>query len=108
MTRPKADSDPWLTDPVSRDRVIAKTVVSGIREITVLLRGIRDGQAEEIRTLRRENTRLRGDLIAAYRESAHLSAGHKVDPGFPPCEKEGCALPLDHFEPHLGSLRSMG
>ena len=109
MTRPKADSDPWLTDPVSRDRVIAKTVVMGIREITVLLRGIRDGQADEARALRRDNARLRNDLIAAYRELAQVRSGeHQDRPDFPPCEKEGCPLPRDHFEPHRGSLRSMG
>jgi hypothetical protein len=109
LTRPKADSDPWLTDPVSRDRVIAKTVVSGMREIIVLLRGIRDGQADEIRALRRDNAHLRTDLIAAYRELAQVkSSPNHVDPGYPPCEKEGCPLPRDHYEPHRGSLRSMG
>jgi hypothetical protein len=107
MTRPKADSDPWLTDMVSRDREIAKTVVYGIREIVVLLRGIRDGQAEEIKTLTRENARLRNELIDAYRSYARPQTTKAAISDFPTCEAQGCALPQGHFEAHRGSIKSI-
>ena len=105
MTRPKADTDPWLTDPVSRDRVIAKTVVEGFRQIILLLRGIREDALEENRQLRHENAQLRDDLMEMYRT--------RTTPMPPPirhtdlalCLTTGCALPEGHPGNHRGSIR---
>ncbi len=109
MTRAKADSDPWLTDMVSRDREIAKTVVYGIREIIQLLRGIRDDLNQERASLLRENARLRDEISEAYREHAGRDSVRPVTfdkrgPGFVSCEAHGCPLPMGHDEPHRGSL----
>lgn len=106
MTRPKADSDPWLTDPISRDRVIAKTVVEGMRTIIGLLRDIRDSAGETNRVLLRENQMLREQLIEAYRQTNSSPVVKPPRRDYPPCEKVGCPLPLGHSDPHRGSLRS--
>lgn len=94
---------------VSRDREIAKTVVYGIREIISLLRSIRDGQAEEVKSLTRENRRLQEELIAVYRRQESMApVARDLHRDFPPCERAGCSLPEGHFEPHRGSLRHIG
>lgn len=107
MTRPKADSDPWLTDPISRDRVIAKTVVEGMRTIITLLRGIRD-QMDETRSLREENRILRSEMadLARAVTMAGLPVPHKPRE-YPECEIPGCALPFGHNDPHRPSLHAV-
>lgn len=107
MTRPRADSDGWLTDPISRDRIIAKTVVSGIREIIGLLRAMRDEQAET-RALREENRELRRevhDLWTAVQPHTD-SVTPKAVFGYNVCAMEGCALPDGHSGNHRGSMRT--
>lgn len=112
MTRPRADSDPWLTDMVSRDKEIAKTVVYGIRTIITLLRDIKDGQAEEARILRQENARLRDDLLEAYRAASSMPPSPREirrANDVPPCEMAECSLPLGHFDAHRGKIaRAVG
>jgi hypothetical protein len=112
MTRPKGDTDPWLTDPISRDRVIAKTVVEGMRTIISLLRGIRDEMAED-RAYRAENSELRAQLadlqeqIDEYRAiKPPLMIGKYRTAPYMQCENEDCSLPLGHRGNHRGSLAS--
>lgn len=105
MTRPKADSDPWLTDPISRDRVIAKTTVEGIRTIISLLRGIRD-EIDESRALRQEVREMRKEMVGLT--SALLSANIPLPErarGYEACPASGCALPSGHSDPHRPSTR---
>ena len=102
MTRKKADEDPWLTDPISRDRVIAKTVVEGMHSIIQLLRGIRN-DLDESRALRDDIRRLEGhvrDLEAELALSRPNGARIRSAPSFEPCPKVGCGLPSGHTDPH--------
>jgi len=106
MTRPKADSDPWLTDPISRDRVVAKATVHGIREILVTLREIRDDLGRT-RALEAENREIRGelrDLWAAVRQQKGFVPQPRPQM-FPPCEREQCVLPEGHPGNHRASIR---
>lgn len=107
MTRPKADSDGWITDPIARDRVVAKTVVEGIRQIVRELRAIRD-ELGETRALREENRELRTEVHDLW--LAHYAQGGGAVPKpksqWPACEVEYCALPDGHPGAHRGSVRS--
>lgn len=102
MTRPRADSEGWLTDPISRDRTIAKTVVEGIHQIITLLRGIR-ADLDESKALREDIRRLEGRLrdieveFAAQRPSGPLR-GRRLD--YESCPKPGCGLPSGHTDAH--------
>lgn len=115
MTRPKADADPWLTDPVSRDKVIAKTVVEGMRTIIGLLRTIRDENAAN-RAILAENRSLREDIGDLQRElallrglidgtSEHRRPRHRTA-SYVPCSNESCSLPVGHPGNHRGSVVS--
>lgn len=106
MTRPKADADGWLTDPISRDRAIAKVVVEGIREIIILLRAMRDERAVTT-ALETENRELRREVhdlwLAVHAQGISPPARRQT---WPPCEVEYCALPEGHPGNHRGSVRS--
>lgn len=107
MTRPKADADGWLTDPISRDRVIANVVVKGIREIITLLRAMRDEQAVT-RALEQENRELRGEIQDLW-QAVHAQAGARLPthkPLWEACPWSGCSLPSGHPGNHRGSLRA--
>ena len=107
MTRPKADADPWLTDPIARDKVVAKTVVAGIREIITLLRAIRD-EAAETKALRAENQELRAEMSDLWRSMVGISGSspsRRIDP-YERCNIGHCALPDGHPGNHRGSVRS--
>jgi hypothetical protein len=102
MTRPKADSDPWLTDPIARDRVVAGTVVKGIRQIIVELRNIRDDLDESI-SLRNRLQDLEEDFRdfrMQVGQSIDLPAGSYPTYAFEPCEQEVCSLPRGHRGNH--------
>lgn len=110
MTRPRADSDGWLTDPISRDRVIAKAVVDGLRNITVLLRDIRNDLTATNLEMRVEMRMMREDLYDLRRRVG-------VVPDAPPkvsgdswehCSIVGCSLPVGHYGAHRGSRRGTG
>ena len=114
MTRPKADSDPWLTDPISRDRVIAKTVVEGMRSIIGLLRTIRDENslakafADENRDLRAQLQELREEVtLLRSAQVPHFKGGSRyaVYP-YTKCPDERCSLPVGHLGNHRGSIGS--
>jgi hypothetical protein len=120
VTRPKADEDGWLTDPISRDRVIAEAVVRGMRNIELLLRGIRDDAItayrevhEEIREVRdnverdRWRTQTLLEIIAespsvdpALRARAAEALPQSAKMRFTPCPNHSCALPSGHTDPH--------
>lgn len=110
MTRPKADSDPWLTDPVSRDREVSKAVVYGLRTIISLLRAIRDEQADESRVLRAELRNTQADIRDIWE---YVATGGPTPPAlatrppYPRCGVEGCSLPDGHFGNHRGSVRGI-
>src|SRR4029077_8168929 len=106
MTRPKGDSDPWLTDPISRDRVIAKTVVEGMHTIISLLRGIREDLGET-RALRDENRQMRAeihDLWIALNGVGASAPRKRAD--YNECMSAGCSLPDGHLGNHRGSIRA--
>lgn len=109
MTRPKADSDGWLTDPVSRDREVSKAVVSGFRTIISLLRAIRDEQAEsralqvELRETRQEVR----DLWEQLSRSQVKTPSHFRTNDYPSCDEDRCSLPEGHLGNHRGSLRDV-
>ena len=112
MTRPKADSDPWLTDPVTRDKHVAKIVVEGMRTIINQLRAIRDEIAES-RAYREENQQLQGHIGDLEERIARLEAGrepvhtgkYRIAP-YMKFEDERCSLPLGHLGNHKGSLQA--
>lgn len=108
MTRPKADSDPWLTDMVTRDREVAKTVVYGFRTIISLLRDIRDVLGEESRASRTERQQMREEMAEMYRQIKSLSqnSGSRVRAmPFEACDHARCSLPKGHLGNHRGFLR---
>lgn len=126
MTRPKADTDAWLLDPITRDRQVANSVVRGIRTIEVLLRGIRD-DLDESRTLRAEVSALmersayneaRAEALLDLIEGSHsiapeakgrareLVRGRSAAFDFAPCEIAFCGLPSGHRDPHRPRQRA--
>lgn len=104
MTRPKADSDPWLTDMVTRDREVAKTVVYGFRTIISLLRGIRDETAANQTAMQREIRELRQEVIDLYSE-VRKGQPVKRSPSFVGCPKPECSLPDGHPGNHRAFIR---
>lgn len=105
MTRPKGDSDPWLTDPIARDKVVAKTVVAGIREVIVLLRAIRD-EGAETRALRAENRELRDEIRQLWQVQAGVPLTQtQRQRDWPQCEEARCSLPAGHSGNHRGAVQ---
>lgn len=106
MTRPKADTDPWLTDPVSRDREVSKSVVYGLRTITSLLRGIRDDSVLTQQSMQREIRELRQEVIDLWQANADMRGkqpARRTD--FEACPEGVCSLPGGHQGNHRASIR---
>lgn len=105
MTRPKADSDGWLTDPISRDRAIAKAVVEGLSEIKMLLRGIRSDLDESLGM--RQAMREVEDEVRDLRMALATSVGppRERDLGYIKCLTPMCILPVGHNGGHQPSRK---
>lgn len=105
MTRPKADADGWILDPIARDRIVAKEVVYGIRQMTLLLRGIRDDMVES-RALRDRIEELETEVRDVRSEMASLRAGsggqRVTTQRWTPCSDPQCSLPSGHTDNHRG------